>query len=250
DQDGLHSAFCFSALRTGWDATEIRATLQAGVAAGAGALSWPLSSHDDPRAATRFGGGESGAQRARAYFALLAGLPGIPFLYMGDELGLDDGELAADEVADPVAVRNEGQTGRDGSRTPMLWEPGDGFGFTNGSPWLPFGRNRSKEQTAASQEGEPTSHLEAMRKLFAVRQSLPDLLGDAPLDWVGRGAVVAFRRGDTVVACNVGEKDEVLDVGTPAEVVHVTLPGVAGRADGTTVEVPPDATVYARLTPG
>ncbi|MFO7727926.1 MAG: hypothetical protein R6X11_06325, partial [Desulfonatronovibrio sp.] len=41
-------------------------------------LAWPLSSHDAPHAATRFGGGEVGARRALAYLTLLCALPG-PF---------------------------------------------------------------------------------------------------------------------------------------------------------------------------
>ncbi|MDX1659779.1 MAG: alpha-amylase family glycosyl hydrolase [Nitriliruptorales bacterium] len=250
DQDGLHSAFCFPALRTAWDPEDIRTTLTAAVDAGAGALSWPLSSHDDPRAATRFGGGESGARRARAYFALLAGLPGIPFLYMGDELGLDDGELAADEVADPVAVRNEGQTGRDGSRTPMIWEPGDGFGFTAGEPWLPFGRNRSDEQTVAAQRGDPTSHLEAMRALLRARRSLLDLAAGGSVEWIGGSSVVAYRRGDALVACNVGGAPAVLETGAAVDVLHLTTPDETAQMDGGTMTVPADTTVYAAVTPG
>ncbi|MDX1621143.1 MAG: alpha-amylase family glycosyl hydrolase, partial [Nitriliruptorales bacterium] len=242
--------FYFPALRTDWDAEDIRSTLRDGVEAGEGALSWPLSSHDDPHAAERFGGGEVGARRARAYFALFAGLPGIPFLYMGDELGLDNGELREGEFADPVTTRNEGQKGRDGSRTPMLWEPEKRYGFTTGQPWLPFGVNRHPEQSAAAQEDDPSSHLHAMRELLRVRRALPDLVGDAPVEWIGSGPVVGYRRGSTVVACNVSSERAEVDI--EAAEIHLTT-GIGASAEigeGGMLVVPSDSTVYARVTVG
>jgi alpha-glucosidase len=125
-----------------------------------------MSSHDDPRAATRFGGGALGRERQLAYLALLLALPGMPFLYQGDELGLDNGVLPADRASDPIATRNEGAIGRDGSRTPMPWAPGPHLGFTTAEPWLPVGTNRTDADTAAVQEGDPTSPLERTADLL------------------------------------------------------------------------------------
>ncbi|MBW3659939.1 MAG: alpha-amylase, partial [Actinobacteria bacterium] len=206
--DGLHSSFAFPALRTDWDAHDIRSTLAACVAAGAGALSWPLSSHDDPHAATRFGGGARGARRQLAYLTLLCALPGVPFLFQGDELGLENGLVDPSRAADPVTTRNAGAPGRDGSRTPMVWEPGPGFGFTDGEPWLPFGDNRRDADTVAAQLDDPSSHLARTRRLLAVRRELAGAWSaddadavawlDAPTD------VVALRRGAVVVVVNAG----------------------------------------------
>jgi alpha-glucosidase len=211
DGDGLHLAFYFPTLYLDWDADAIRTTLRDAVAAGGDRFAWPLSSHDDPRAATRFGGGEVGARRALAFFALLCGLPGVPFLYQGDELGLDDGEVEA--VEDPIAARNPGATGRDGSRTPMPWEPGPGFGFTTGTPWIDFGRNRSEVSTEAHQRGAATSPLERTRALLHARRGLDDLrAGPAPTWLTGDGSLVAFRRGRTVVAMHAGDGVATLPV--------------------------------------
>ena len=205
--DGLHAGFCFAALKVPWDAAEIRATLRDHLAVSGDLLAWPLSSHDDPRAPTRFGGGERGARRALAYLTLLCALPGVPFLYQGDELGLDDADLDAEVAEDPIAVRNPGATGRDAVRTPMLWEPGPGFGFTTGEPWLPFGANRHGRRSVAAQLGDPASHLERVRALLAARRELPALTDGSPLDWpIDEGAVVAVTRGDEVlVALHVGD---------------------------------------------
>ncbi len=206
--DGLHAGFCFESLRVPWDAERIRTTLHAHVEASGDALAWPLSSHDDTRAATRFGGGQLGAQRALAYLTLLCGLPGVPFLYQGDELGLDDGLFDVGEAQDPVSVRNPGTAGRDPVRTPMLWEPGPGFGFTTGEPWLPFGSNRHDRQTVAAQIGDPWSHLERVRELLRARRSLPALTeGGVETTWpIDDGAVVAVERGEEIlVLLHVGD---------------------------------------------
>ncbi|MEX1177021.1 MAG: alpha-amylase family glycosyl hydrolase [Nitriliruptor sp.] len=204
DGDGLDLAFCFPVLRVGWDAAAISETLRTSVAAGGDAFAWPLSSHDDPHAASRFGGGVRGAQRARAYFTLLCGLPGVPFLFQGDELGLDDGVVTSG-FADPIAVRNPGAVGRDGSRTPMIWEPGPGHGFTTGEPWLPFGRDDADERAASVQVGDPSSPLERTRQLLTARRGLGDLRSGPMPTWLELdGPLVGFRRGGTTVVLHVG----------------------------------------------
>lgn len=215
--DGLHAGFCFAALTVPWGAAEIRRTLMAHVDASGSGLAWPLSSHDDPHAATRFGGGALGAKRSLAYLTLLCGLPGVPFLYQGDELGLDDGVLDASVAQDPIATRNPGAPGRDPVRTPMVWEPGPGFGFTTGDPWLPFGENRRDHHTAAVQTGDPSSHLERTRRLLEVRRGLQALTNDTPITWLtDDGAVIVVERdGEVVVALHVGDGDGPAELEVP-----------------------------------
>jgi alpha-glucosidase len=243
--DVLDSAFCFPALKTGWDAKEIRDMLVACVAAGAGRMSWPLSSHDDPRAASRFGGGEVGARRAMAYLGLLAGLPGVPFLLQGDELGLDDGDTGGTNH-DPIAVRNPGAVGRDGSRTPMLWEPGEGFGFTTGEPWLPFGSNRHDDQTVAAQAASADSHLARVRRLLAARREVAGLAGDAEVSWLDtEDAVIAFRRGQILVACHVGDGTTRVALPCAGTLLHATAGDAEVSADE--LRLPADATAYVHL---
>jgi alpha-glucosidase len=249
DQDGLHLAFCFPALHTDWDAEDIGTTLRHATTAGGQHFAWPLSSHDDPHAASRFGGSDLGARRALAYLTLLAALPGVPFLYQGDELGLDDG--LTDAAHDPISVRNPGAVGRDGCRTPVTWEPGEGFGFTTGTPWLPFGSNRSDARTAAAQEGVAGSPLERTRALLHVRRELPDLTGGLPATWLDlSGPLVGVRRGATTVVLHVaggagldGAHARSVDVGE-VDLVYASADGA--RVEDGRLHLPPDCTAIVR----
>ncbi|HVM13675.1 MAG TPA: alpha-amylase family glycosyl hydrolase [Egibacteraceae bacterium] len=206
DQDGLHLSFWFKPLYVQWDPAAIRDVLAHAAAAAPDGLAWVQSSHDRSRAVTRFGGGERGRARALVFATLLMGLPGVPFVYQGEELGLEDGRVPVELAQDPVALRG-GPTAksRDGCRTPMLWEPGEGYGFGSTTPWLPFG-DRSDADTVAVQRDDPDSMVHRYRALVRLRRERTDL-HDAPLEWLHEeGPVVAYRRGGTLVAANCGEQ--------------------------------------------
>lgn len=215
DQDGLHLAFWFKPLHIGWDPAEIRSVLDAALRTTPDCLSWVQASHDRPRPVTRFGGGDLGRKRALALATVFFGLPGVPFLYQGEELGLTDGRIAPADAQDPIAVREgELDRSRDGARTPMPWKPDTGLGFTRADrPWLPFG-GRMPQDTVAVQREDPDSWLHRYRRLIEVRGALPELR-HAPLDWVlSDGPVLAYERGgDVIVAANCG--DEPAAVPTP-----------------------------------
>ncbi|USN96905.1 MAG: hypothetical protein H6797_01775 [Candidatus Nomurabacteria bacterium] len=85
--------------------------------------------HDKPRLATRMGD-----ERARTAIVINMFLPGMTFIYNGEELGLHDAEIPEDRIQDPNGLR-------DPARTPIIWndeEPNGGF--SNADPnnlWLP-----------------------------------------------------------------------------------------------------------------
>ncbi len=206
NQDGLHRAFYFAPMHTPWDPSAMWSTFRDALDVAPSDFSWAVSSHDDPRAPTRLGAGELGRARALAYSVLLFSLPGLPFLYQGDELGLGDVDVPDELRRDPVAIRNRNPSdGRDGCRTPMPWEPGPSGGFTAGeSPWLPVGR--IEVETVAAQRDDPRSLLSKYRELLAVRRELGDLHG-GDVEWLAdrSSPVIGFRRGDSVCALNVGD---------------------------------------------
>ena len=141
--DELHLVFNFTLLFQDWESESIRSAIdrtRASLGDAGATPTWVLETHDVPRLPTRYGGGEEGARRARAAALLMLALPGTAFVYQGQELGLEEVELAPEQRQDPIFFRTSGEhLGRDGCRVPVPWtaEP-PGFGFTTGSPWLPM----------------------------------------------------------------------------------------------------------------
>jgi len=212
EPDALHAAFYFKAMSMPWGAAGVRAMLAAGVESGSGRFAWVQASHDERRSVTRFGGGAEGRERALVLSTLYAGLPGMMFLYQGEELALADGVVPPDRLTDPVGTRNVNPAGsRDGARTPMPWADVDGFGFTapGVEPWLPFG-GRGAADTVSVQRRDPASWLYRYRSLIAARRSLPPTEGT--VEWLvdDPDRLVAYRRGGLSVSANVS--DEALDL--------------------------------------
>lgn len=139
--DELHLAFNFLPMLGPWDSDFWRSTISETLAALTAVGAWPtwvLSNHDNPRHRTRYGGSE---QRARAAAVLLLTLPGTPFLYAGEELGLEDAVVTPDQRVDPG--------GRDGCRAPVPWTPDAGHGWPT-QPWLFFPPDAAARSAAAS----------------------------------------------------------------------------------------------------
>ncbi|HZP56675.1 MAG TPA: alpha-amylase family glycosyl hydrolase [Dehalococcoidia bacterium] len=190
--DGLHLAFNFPFVRVWerqWTAQHVRGHVDAFEAA-LPPGGWPnhvLGNHDVDRLATRIGGGDAGQARARVAAMLLLTLRGTPFVYYGEEIGMENGEIPEHLLQDPA--RRYGR-GRDPERTPMQWTR-DG-GFTTGTPWLPYG---DLAHNVADERDDPRSLLSLYRRLIWSRKRSPALtLGAyAPVDDVP-DAVYAYTR--------------------------------------------------------
>lgn len=123
--DELHLGFNFRLARTEFDAAEIRDAVANSLAAAAlqnATPTWTLANHDVGREVSRYGGGEIGLRRAKAMAVVMLALPGVVFLYNGQELGLPDVDLPDEVLQDPTWERS-GRTerGRDGCRVPIPW---------------------------------------------------------------------------------------------------------------------------------
>ena len=109
---------------------------------------------------------------------------GTPFLYAGEELGLEDAVVPADRVVDPG--------GRDGCRAPIPVDRDAPHGWGD-DPWLPFPPDAA-ERSVAAQRADPTSILHLYRRLLAARRASPALqLGTLELLDTPEGAL-AWRR--------------------------------------------------------
>jgi alpha-glucosidase len=213
--DELHLAFNFLLLGTPWDATKFKSAIDQsseeirGVAA---TSSWVLSNHDVVRHATRYGGGELGRQRARAAALILLGLPGVAFVYSGDELGLEQADVPDDRRQDPVFFRTNGaMEGRDGCRIPIPWnEEPPAFGFSTAEPWLPMPEDWGRRSVEVERTDED-SMLHLYRKTLELRKKL--LASSPDLQWLTAPPEgIAFAVGGLAVACNFSDGSKDFDL--------------------------------------
>jgi alpha-glucosidase len=269
--DEFHQCFSFDLMLSPWHAPSMRRAIAEAFEHVIPQGNWPtfaLNNHDAERIVTRLGTpgitsadawtgmslhnevGEFdlavGTRRARAAAGLLLGLPGAAYLYQGEELGLPEVlDLPDDVRQDPTFFNTGGQRkGRDGCRIPIPWSmsPDGSFGFspTGGSaPWLPqpadWGRFALDRQV-----GDESSMLALYRQLITARRHFLDV-GDAELLDTDDNVVV-LRRGDAVVACNVGS--EPVEVAAADGLRPVITTDADGVLDGATV--PGDTTIWFR----
>nr|QQZ50154.1 hypothetical protein JKL49_27065 [Phenylobacterium glaciei] len=108
--------------------------------------------------------------------ALLLSLKGTTLLYQGEELGLPQAQsLTRIEIRDPVGdLYWPISKGRDGSRTPMPWAPGENLGFSSAKPWLPSAPEH-RDLTVAAQAADRNSILAFSKALIALRKASPAL---------------------------------------------------------------------------
>ena len=137
-------------------------------------------------------------------YAFIFTMPGVPFLYYGDEIGMRYYDLPT----------FEGGYFRTGSRTPMQWDGTKNLGFSTGcadSLYLPVDP-AADAPTVAAQEGDPNSLLNTVRAILKLRHTEEDLQADAEFEplCAGKGKPFAYRRGKLVAAVNpAGEAGEV-----------------------------------------
>ena len=143
----------------------------------AGVLDAPfLTNHDQRRLATVLGN-TNGKMRNAA--AILLTLPGVPFLYYGEEVGIQNGPTGGDES----------------KRTPMPWNAQGGF--TSGTPWFQYAPGVSSTNVA-SQSSDSSSLLSRYRELIRVRKTSPALQkGSLELLDTGSSMLAFLRKSDT-----------------------------------------------------
>ena len=155
-----------------------------------------LGNHDSPRVINRYGDGVHDEELARLNLALVLTLPGTPFLYYGEEIGMRDlfindptvlrdtmatwyfNHLIQDlHISETQAVRIAGAMSRDKNRTPMQWLNTENAGFClpNIHPWLPVNSNYRLGINVSEQENQSNSLLTFYRKILNIRKQSPAL---------------------------------------------------------------------------
>ena len=201
------------------------------------AATWVLSNHDVIRHPTRYGGGERGLARARAATLTMLALPGSAYLYQGEELGLEEVDVAREHWQDPASLRT-GEKGRDGCRVPIPWS-GDaapyGFSPTAGQPWIPQPDDWAA-LTVEAQWDRPGSTLEFYREALRARRTHALDAGDDVRIVDGPPDTLVIVRGALTIVLNCGAAPVPLPEG---EVVVASGPVDDGK-------LPADTAVWLR----
>jgi alpha-glucosidase len=176
---------------------------------------WAFSNHDVIRHRSRWGLTDAGQ---RAYMTMLCCLRGSICLYQGEELGLPEADLAFDDLVDPYGIEFWPEfKGRDGCRTPMVWEASNtNGGFSDARPWLPVPPEHLA-LAVAHQAADGASMLAHYRAVLAFRRAHPALRGGSMTAPVAHGPVAQFerRQGDARYLCAFNLSDEAAPAQVP-----------------------------------
>ena len=148
-----------------------------------------IENHDEPRGVSHYiPEGDCCDTSKKMLAALNFMLRGLPFIYQGQELGMENVPFKSIDEVDDISTLDEykvaleagltpeaalkavARRSRDNARTPMQWTGGENAGFTAGTPWLRVNPN----YTAINVEKEscdPDSVLNFYKKLIALRKN-------------------------------------------------------------------------------
>ncbi|WP_316570216.1 alpha-glucosidase [Neobacillus sp. YIM B06451] len=148
-----------------------------------------LNNHDHTRLVTRYGNdGSYRVQSAKLFAAMLHSLPGIPYIYQGEEIGMTGARFDSIDDYNDIAMKNKYREllvagmspeqalavlqplSRDNSRTPMQWDSSSNAGFTAGEPWIKANPNY-KEINVEAELKNPDSIFYFYKKLIELRKT-------------------------------------------------------------------------------
>ena len=181
DRAGLHLVFLFDFLAARYSASVYRALIERFERdfPAPMAPTYVLENHDRTRSLSRLGGDQ---RKARVLAALLCTLRGVPVLYQGQEIAMENRYIPLADAKDPVANvvgkrlpewLNRAlpeRLNRDEVRTPMQWTAGPNGGFCpeGVTPWLPLHDNW-RERNVETEARDPQSLFAWYRTLLALR---------------------------------------------------------------------------------
>lgn len=210
-----------------------------------------IENHDEPRGVSRFlpeyARTPAGTKMLGTVSLLLRG---IPFIYQGQEIGMQNAVWNNIEEYDDISTKDQyhiareaglsneealkvcGRMSRDNARTPVQWNDSENAGFTTGTPWLKVNSNYT-QINVESQEKDADSVLNYYRKLVAARKS-PEYkevftYGEFMPEYEKTDSVMAYYRADgekrMLIAANFGKEQVELELKYPVKKVVLSNAG-------------------------
>lgn len=237
-----------------------------------GVLSTIIENHDEPRGVSHYiaeGPVNDTSKKALGTIQVLR--KGIPFIYQGQEIGMENQVFKSVEDFDDIATINGyhvakeaglseeealaviANYSRDNARTPMQWSAEPGLGFSDGPAWL-ISPKPDVAINVEDQEKDPNSILNYYRQLTALyRHPLYGntiRFGDMIPAYRDRENIIAFeRRGDKrlLVVSNFQNRQATLEL--PAPIKTVVLNNTSGlfQEGDQVLELVPYQTVVLEL---
>lgn len=237
-----------------------------------GVLSTIIENHDEPRGVSHYiseGPVNDTSKKALGTIQVLR--KGIPFIYQGQEIGMENQVFESVEDFDDIATINGyhvakeaglseeealaviANYSRDNARTPMQWSAEPGLGFSNGPAWL-ISPKPDQSINVEDQEKDPDSILNYYRRLTALyRHPLYGntiRFGEMIPAYRDRENIIAFeRRGDKrlLIVSNFQNRQATLEL--PAPIKTVVLNNTAGlfQEGDQVLELAPYQTVVLEL---
>lgn len=205
-----------------------------------GFLSNIIENHDEPRGVSRYiPKGDCCTESKKMLAALNFMLRGLPFIYQGQELGMENIPFDSIDDVDDISTRDEyrvaldagltpeealkavSKFSRDNARTPMQWSDEVNAGFTTGTPWLKVNPNYTKINAAAQlNDNDSVWHfyqkLIALRKDPAYKQTI--VYGTLEPAWEEMHNLMAYYRKDDktlLVVGNYQRKEQSITLPSP-----------------------------------
>ncbi len=151
--------------------------------------------HDTPRISSFLS-----KEELKTFYLMLYTLPGIPFLYYGDEIMMKHLNLDS----------KDGGFQRTGDRTPMQWNKNKNYGFstTDNELYLPIDKeNNVNVEDAINDEN---SLLNYIKQVIKLRKSIPSLTSDI-FEIQEDNKIIIINRGDTKLIINFSDNDLELE---------------------------------------
>ena len=164
-----------------------------------GYISFITCNHDTPRMTKMFT-----PQEAKLAYSFIFMMPGVPFLYYGDEIGM--------RFMDGLTSK-EGGFSRTGTRTPMQWDNTANHGFSSADAkelYLPVDMSEAAP-TVEDAEKDPDSILNTLRRVIAIRHENPDLQSDGGFEVIyaaKKKYPFIFKRGSFIIAVNPTDSEQ------------------------------------------
>ncbi len=156
---------------------------------GVGFYSNIIENHDEPRGVSRYiPEGDVNDTSKKALATMMFMLKGLPFIYQGQEIGMENVQFNSIDEVDDISTLDEYQVAldagftpqealkavarfsRDNARTPFQWNSGKNAGFSEVTPWLRVNPNYTTINLE-SQRNDPDSVYQYYRALIALRKN-------------------------------------------------------------------------------